>query len=613
MSLARFELAEPLGLLVLLAFVPMALAWRYAARQRRRADAAYGGAEQLRSGGAPGWRRASILLLVAAVVLLAIATARPRWGDAPADIDRRGVDIAIALDVSRSMLAPDATPTRAEAAASGIQDLLTHLRGDRVALSIFAGSAFERSPLTLDLDAVSQLVTRAQSEEQLVRPGSDLGLAIEQALASLRVDDPAETQVILLISDGEDLRDRLDVAIETAEDLGIRIDVVPVGTADGSTLDDGQLSQANRAILGGIASRTGGEVRELESLAGLAVEYRRLALTVLDDSTLQAPAERFQWFLGAALVLLVLRSLLPEAGLHRPLRIGRLPLGTREAIRNARHGVAAGGLLAALLLSGCAGTSAFEHVEEGNAAFAAGDFDAAQVSYTLAAEQDPGDAAIQFNRANALHALGRFEEARAVYGVALPLASETALANQIRYGAANTDFRRDALEAARDGYIEVLLNDPDDLDAAANLELVLLRLNPPDDEPPPLAPEEGGDGPGGSGDDPSGVRPSEGEPGDGPSGGGGDQEPGEGDPGSTPDGSTPGDPGTGDPQPGDGTTIGSGGFRTLEEALAALAAAQAAFGEEISLEEAQLLLELAAEANALRPLAQDPSRGPVAR
>jgi Ca-activated chloride channel family protein len=611
-SLDRFELAQPLGLLAVLAIVPIVIGWRYAAMRRRRADAAYGGAAQLRSGAATRWRRTSMVLLLAAVVLLALAMARPRWGSTSSDLERRGIDIAIAIDVSRSMLATDVAPTRAEAAAAGIQDLLTHLRGDRVALSIFAGNAFERSPLTLDLDAVSQLVERAQSDEPLVRPGSDLGLAIESALASLRVDDRATTQAILLISDGEDLRDRLEVAIETAEDLGVRIDVVPVGTADGSTLDDGQLSQADRSTLGAIASRTGGELRELDSLSGLAVEYRRLALTRFDESTQQAPVERFQWFLGAALVLLLLRSLLPEAGSHRPLRIGRMPLATREAMRSTRHGLAAGGLLAALLIAGCSGTSTFEHVEEGNEAFAFGDFDGASLSYTRAAEQDPTNAAIHYNRANTLYELFRFVDAREVYALTLPLAEEQELANRIRYGAANTDYRADALEAARDGYIEVLLDDPNDLDAAANLELVLLRLNPPD-EPPPLPPEEDDDGDGGT---PSESPPGDGDPaddggsddgaspGDSDSGdgSGGDQSPSDGPPG-----------GDGEPQPSDGGLVPSGGFRTLEEAEAALEAALQAFGEEISIEEARILLELAAEANALRPLQGSPTRGPIDR
>ncbi len=607
MSLDRFDLTQPLGLLALLALVPLVLAWRWAALRRRSADEAYGGASQLRTGRGASWRRISMVLTVGAIVLLAIAVARPRWGEASTDVERRGVDVAIALDVSGSMLATDVAPTRAEAAAAGLRELLAHLRGDRVSLSIFAGSAFERSPVTLDLDTVSQLVTRAQGEQPLVRPGSDLGLAIEQALASLTIPDAADTQIILLISDGEDLRDRLDVALSTAEDRGIRIDVVPVGTGAEVTLDDGQISRADRETLAAIASRTGGEVRDLDRIAGLAVEYRQLALTLFEATMEDAPAERFQWFLGAALALLIVRTLMPRAGEHQPLRIGRLPLGTRDRLASTRHGLAAGGLLAALLIAGCTGTSTFAHVEEGNAAFAAGDFDGAQVAYTNAGEQDPSSAAIQYNRANALHELRRFEEAKTLYEEALPLAMETLLANRLRYGAASTEFRRDALEEARDRFIAVLRSDPDDLDAAANLELVLIRLNPPPDPPPPPPADADGEGQDG---EPQGDAP----PGDGtqqPSGepGQGNRQPGDTGSGSGAGGTPPAGGGT---SPSDDAPVGSG-FRTIEEALEALREAQAALGEEISREEALLLLELAAEVNALRPLRGDPLSGPVAR
>jgi Ca-activated chloride channel family protein len=610
-NVAGFELAQPVGLLALLVLVPIILAWRYAARRRRAADEAYGGAPQLRSGGGAGWRRVGMMLTVTVVVLLALGIARPRWGTEPAGLERRGIDVAIALDVSRSMLATDVDPSRADAAAEGLRDMLSHLRGDRVSLTIFAGSAFERSPLTLDLEAVAQLVARAKNEAPLVRSGSDLGLAIEQALASLNVEDPAETQVIVLISDGEDLSDRLDIAIETARDRSVRIYTVPVGTGQGTSLEDGQFSRTDRATLGEIAAATGAELREVETVAGLAVEFRQLALTVFDESSDATPVERFQWLVATALVLLLLRGLLPQAGPHRPLAIGRLQLSSREGFATARHGLAAGGLLAMLFLAGCAGTSAFQHVEDGNDAFATGDFDAAQVEYTGADDLDPENPAILYNRANALHELRRFEEAKSVYEQAQTLVQDAELANQLRYGTANTDLRRDALEDARDGYISVLRNDPDDLDAKANLELVLLRLRPPEpprDEPPDSSSEEppGGE-PGTPGEGPSADPGSGDEPGAQAGGQGDGQAPGEQpDDGS---GATPG----GQPQPSDGRPGQGDSFNTLEEALAALEEAQATLGEEITLEEARLLLDLTAQANALRTLQGGSSGGPVAR
>ena len=157
-----FDFAQPAALLALLALIPAAWAVRHAAHRARRAEAAYGGPDELRLGVARWRGRARVALALAALLLLVIALARPRWGRAQVPIERRGIDVVIALDVSRSMSASDVAPTRARAALAGLQSMIEHLQGDRVGLVTFAGSAFMRAPLTTDLDAVSQLVARAR-------------------------------------------------------------------------------------------------------------------------------------------------------------------------------------------------------------------------------------------------------------------------------------------------------------------------------------------------------------------------------------------------------------------------------------------------------------------
>ena len=101
--------------------------------------------------------------------------------------------------------------------------MLRHLGGDRVGLVTFAGSAFVRSPLTLDLDAVAELVARAQQEGALVRPGTDIGGAIRAAAQLLDAPDRARTQVMVLISDGEDLGAGVAEAAAQAQARGVRI------------------------------------------------------------------------------------------------------------------------------------------------------------------------------------------------------------------------------------------------------------------------------------------------------------------------------------------------------------------------------------------------------
>ncbi len=204
------SLGQPLALLALLALLPLLGVWAYATWRRRRIDAAYAGPQALRRGLSPRRDLLRAALLLVAVALIAVAVARPQWGGTESPLTRRGIDVAVALDISRSMSATDIEPSRAAAAAAGLTDMLTHLRGDRVGLVTFGGSAFPRSPLTLDLDAIAFLVNRAQIEGTLVEPGTDLGEAIATALQLLDVPDRAEGQAIVVISDGEDLGGDLD-------------------------------------------------------------------------------------------------------------------------------------------------------------------------------------------------------------------------------------------------------------------------------------------------------------------------------------------------------------------------------------------------------------------
>lgn len=606
-DIAGLSFAQPLALLALLALTPVVAALWYADAHRRSADRAYGGSAQLRRG--VSRRREAIrrALLLAAVAAVAVAVARPQWGHEQQTLTRRGIDIVIALDVSRSMTATDVSPSRAAAAARNLDTMLSHLRGDRVGLVIFGGSAFERSPLTLDAGAVSQLVERAQGDAPLVARGTDVRAALEAAMDALNVEDPAEEQVVLLVSDGEALEggDRLEFALDRARDRGVRIYTAAVGTDAGTVLidDDGggvAFTRTDREALAAIAAATGGEFRELETVAGLAVDFRRLGLSLFDEGEARLPVERFQWFLGAALVMLGLQGLLGGAVRTPPLTARRLTLGGTMF-----------GLLP-LLLVAC-GTPLYGHVSAGNEAYAELRFDDALIEYRAAAELEPESAAAAYNIGTTLHRLRRFEEAAGTSEQALELARAAAEADlaaadlgpRIRYSIGSHAFRRGELERARDAFIDVLLDTPGDVDAKANLEIVLRALTPEpeaDEQPPAEGDEPAAGGESGeSGDQGSG-------PGDGGAGGSSGQG-GDGS-GGTSSGNAPGAPAGGSEDEGAG--VEQGETLTLEEARARLAAALAALDGEITAEQAAEVLELARAANALETLRATQS-GPVGR
>ena len=600
-------LADPLALLWLAVLPPVLLAVSYAARRRREADDAFGGAPSLRRGRTVWRRRLQEPLLLGAIVLVVTAAARPQWGEEERPLTRFGIDIAIALDISRSMTATDIEPSRAAAAAAAIDELFNHLRGDRVGLVTFGGDAFERSPLTLDLEALRQLIARAQDEPAFVRPGTNLGAALEATLRLLDIDGAAETQTIVLISDGEDLGGDLDDALDDTADAGVRVFTVAAGTADGGAMPtresgdedgtvadaaSGELSRADRPTLQRIADATGGDLRELGELPGLAVEFQRLRQSAFDEGANNAPIERFQWFLGAALLLLGLQALVADGRWRRRLRVGRLAL-------------ASAALPAIALIAACA-SAEYTATEDGHAAYAAGRYDDALASYRDAEAIAPDAPEPPYNIGNTLHRLERYEEATVASAAAMNATTDPELFTRAAYALGSHAFLRNDLEAAREAWISVLLRDPSDLDAKHNLELTLRLLAGDDEAPESPAGDDGESGDdNGDGDEQPDDDESAGQPGD-----GGSQP----NAGPTPD-ATP-DPSAGDqqsPSPSDDSgesPAGAPGAQTqppppttLEDARALLSEEALRIGNEaLTLEDAIALLDLIRRTSALEAL-----------
>jgi Ca-activated chloride channel family protein len=576
--------AEPLSLLLLVVLIPLVWLWRVDRRRRMEADVAYGGASQLRYGHRVWRHRLRVGALALALVLIVVAAARPRWGSADLPVERRGIDIAIALDVSRSMTATDVLPSRASASASALRTLLTHVRSDRAGLVIFAGEAFERSPLTLDMNALAQLVARSQREAPLVDRGTDLGAAIDAALVLLAVEDAAGTQLIVVVSDGEDLGNGALAAAERAAEAGVAVFTVAAGTDTGAPIPGDAAgtapSRADRITLETIALLTGGEFRELDAMAGLAIEFQRLRQSLFDEETGLQPIERFQWFLAPAIALLALQLVIAEAGRFKPLARSRL--GTL-------------GFTGVLLLAGCGGSQLYQHIEAGNQAYEAQRYEDALGEYREARLVAPAEPAVGYNVGNTLHQLRRFEEAAVLSYDALNSTQDPLLAQSLRYALGGHAVKRGLLFEARASYIEVLRLDPNDQNTKANLELVLELIEPSDELP---------DGGQTLADDTSPGDASN----DGQTGQGGAD-------GSPPMDATPGDAGQ---QSGDGTSTASPGGSgqpsaggqaaesNLELALAQAAAALVQVledvGEELTVDEALLLLELSSELSALQSL-----------
>lgn len=168
------------------------------------------------------------VLLTGAVLFLVFALARPRWGEYYEDLEIRGGDIFILLDVSRSMLAEDLRPNRLERAKSDIRDLLDRVQGDRVGLIVFAGEPILLVPLTSDDTFLRETLAKVDTNSA-PRGGTAIGDAIRLAIRSMEAD-PQRVRSLLMITDGEDVD--ASFPVETAREAaaaGIKTVFVGIG------------------------------------------------------------------------------------------------------------------------------------------------------------------------------------------------------------------------------------------------------------------------------------------------------------------------------------------------------------------------------------------------
>ncbi len=324
------------GHLELLYWLPLALplAWLLFALLRRRRSAIAKLVDPALLGElAPNWHparaKSRLWLRLLALALLVVALARPQWGFHWEDVRRKGLDLMIVLDTSRSMMAADIKPSRLQQAKWGVRDLLRHLRGDRVGLVPFAGSSLLQCPLTIDYAAFT--MTLDDLYVGIIPRG---GTAIEQALRTAIQSFPAESsadRVVLLVTDGEDHEgDPLRLLPELKEN-GIRVYTIGIGTLEGEMVPgaDGQgayfkdrqgqivKTSLQEDVLQKLALGTGGTyVRSAPGDLGLERVFNEsiasLKRSEQESRTAKIYEERFAWAIAAALLLLAGEALLSD-------------------------------------------------------------------------------------------------------------------------------------------------------------------------------------------------------------------------------------------------------------------------------------------------------------
>ncbi len=451
----------------------------YGVWRRRRAMAAFVGADSVsRHDGDLSLMRiwAKAMCVVVAVGMVVFALTEPQWGTYWSQ--QRGVrrDIFVALDVSRSMLAEDVTPSRLDRAKADVRDLVTAVEksgGHRLGLIAFAGAASVKCPLT-QVTSHFKLVLDGLGPQSVTQGGTMIGDCIRTAIEYF--DDKTQNyRDLILITDGEDMESFPLEAAAAARDAGVTIYAIGFGdTGQGAripvTEKSGQRSflehqgeivwsKMNEGVLRQIAQITSGTyvpagTRAIELDVIFRENIEPKTKREMDEMRRERLHHRFQWFLAPAVFLLFIEGLMRDT--HRreasnqfatrknaPRSPDGPPAHAKRGRRNPPSLLPASILLAVLLLSSNSAWAedAVSLVRQGNRLYEQKKFAEAAELYGKAAELAPESFVLAYNRAAALFQAGDYSEAAKLYEKARNLAPDS-VRPQINYALGNSNLQQ---------------------------------------------------------------------------------------------------------------------------------------------------------------------------
>lgn len=432
-------------------------------------------------------------LVLLGLALAVVSLAQPRWGYRYEEIKRKGLDLIVAVDTSRSMLANDVPPNRLQRVKLASQDLLRELRGDRVGLIAFAGRAFVQAPLTIDYDAAVEALNDLDTSV-IPEGGTNISSAIDLAVKTFG-KSALGNRALLIFTDGEELAgDSVKVA-KNAADAGVRIFTIGVGTPEGSLIPLGSRSGGTAFVkdasgevvkskfdekrLREIAEATGGIFLPLgNGPATMRQLYEeglsKMQAADIDARTSRQPIERYQWPLGAALLALAASMLIRERKAPALARAKAPPQRSRTAAT-----------VAALFVSACLAKAASPGLDAYRAERYSEAYD--QLQRTLQAHPDSrATDKIQFNAGAAAYKMKDYNKSLQSFSQAL-LSPDQTLQARSHYNLGNTLYQRGETQKssetkltdwtnALEHYEQALKIDPQDKQAQENVQYVKQKI-----------------------------------------------------------------------------------------------------------------------------------------
>jgi tetratricopeptide (TPR) repeat protein len=476
-----FALAALIPIWILYAFV---IQWKKS-RIKKIGDPAL--VNQLISDYSPQKFSLKFILFSIAFALAVVALANPRKPQGNTNVKRNGIDVIIALDVSKSMLAEDIRPNRLDRAKQFITKLIDKLSDDRIGIVVFAGRAYLQMPLTSDHTAAKMYLSSATTDV-VPTQGTVIGDALKMSYAAFNTKEK-KYKSIILISDGEDHDETADKITAALAEEGVMVNTVGIGSTEGAPIRDAAtgdikkdaegrpvITRLNEAALKNIASKGNGiyqlftnadEVTSAMDAQLKSMEQRSITETSMINYQNFSP-----WFLAVTLLLLLTDFFMTEKKSETQAK----KLKTEKL--DAAKVKAAFAVLVLIYCGMLVPANGFTQntnslIKKGNGEYKKSQYEAAVGSYKKAVEKNKTNETAQYNLGNALYKDGKTDDALQAYDDAIAGSKSPADKGGTWYNKGVILQNNKKLPECIEAYKNALKLNPADEDARLNLQKAL--------------------------------------------------------------------------------------------------------------------------------------------
>ncbi len=387
-------------------------------------------------------------------------------------INRKGIDVMIALDVSKSMLAQDIKPNRLERAKQLISKIIDKLSDDKVGIVVFAGRAYLQMPLTTDHSAAKMYLSSA-STDNVPTQGTVISQALKMSYAAFNTKEK-KYRAIILISDGEDHDEDAIKVTKQLADEGVMVNTVGIGSAQGAPIMDNEtneykkdengntvITKLNEEELKTIAQNGNGLYQLFSSSDEVADNLHKKLMTIgqttLTGSSFGVYKNYFWFFLLAAFIILLIENFLPER-----IKMDRLKKGLP--------------LIFLLLVTNISFSQSIQkEIIKGNDAYKKKQYNEAAGAYQKALKKSP-DATAYYNLGNALYKTDKLDDALKSYDNTVQNSKSYSLKENAYYNGGVVLQKQNKLPECIKAYKNALKIDPNDEEARQNLERAMQQL-----------------------------------------------------------------------------------------------------------------------------------------